>query len=543
MPEHLGTARQPLVAGELIGDALQEDFGLLAYGDGSGSCSASLLRNNWAVSAAHCVEATDAAGNRAPDPARPGQNMLRPLANMTLTAGWDSSQTRQVLRVVTFRPYDVALIQLAAPFAVHGSTTDYQRLVFQDGQFPYFGEPTGAQLLVFGRGIYEFASGEGDTAQPSQGDGKYRMGYARPNSNDDQLYWYPSESGQMIAGGDSGGPSFTWVLSGYALVGVHALTHATYAAGKPNTGWTWVTSTPEGADAPIMPVWEQMWQIMGPPPSNPVMRDPFPPTGNVGTFASSPPDFQPLWVYGIQPNGELLWYRKDTNATDWQGPEKVGVGWQDLKDVIAAGGNRFYGLTQDDKLMWYQHDGFNSGAFEWKGGIEVGHGWTYKRIFAGGDGVIYAIRDDGKLFWYRHLGYREGTNQWSEAKEVGSGWDAFKDVFSLGGGAVYAVQPDGTLLLYQQKGFQTGEKDWHPARTVGSDWHEFQQIVPVGNGVILAIRPDGALVWYKHLGLSNGGVGFGRLIDRWATPATIGSDWQHFGKVFAIMPSTPDPVR
>ena len=74
-----------------------EDFGLLAYGDGSGSCSASLLRNDRVVSAAHCLELTDAARKPIPDPARPGQNMLRPLASMTLTAGWDPAQTRQVV--------------------------------------------------------------------------------------------------------------------------------------------------------------------------------------------------------------------------------------------------------------------------------------------------------------------------------------------------------------------------------------------------------------------------------------------------------------
>ncbi|WP_457101142.1 tachylectin-related carbohydrate-binding protein [Microbacterium sp. P5_E9] len=543
MAENIGTVRQPLVAGVIVRDELIEDFGLLAYGDGSGSCSASLLRNDWVVSAAHCVELTDAAGNMTPDPTRPGQNMLKPIASMTLTAGWDSAQTRQAVRVVTFRPYDIALVQLAAPFTVHGSTTGYQRLVFQGGQFPLFGDPRGAHLLVFGRGIYQFASGEGAAATPSLLDGKYRMGYARVNRNDGELYWYPSENGQMIAGGDSGGPSFAWVLGGYALVGVHALTRANYVAGKPSTGWMWVTSTPEGADAPIMPVWKQMWQIMGPPQSAPDMREPFPPTGNVGTFAASPPDFQPMWVYAVQPNGELVWYRKDSNAAVWQGPRTVGVGWNGLKDVIAAGGNRFYVLTSDDKLMWFQHDGFNSGEFKWKGGIEVGHGWSFKRIFAGGDGVIYAIRDDGKLFWYRHLGYRDGSNQWSEAKEVGSGWGDFKDVFSLGGGAVYAVQADGTLLLYQQKGFETGAKDWYPPRGVGTGWNQFQQIVPVGNGVILGIRPDGALIWYKHLGMTDGGVGFGRLKDRWETAVTIGSGWQHFAKVFAIMPTTPDPVR
>ncbi len=542
--ENIGTVRQPLVGGTVISAAMQEEFGLLSYGDGSGTCSASLLRNDWAITAAHCVEIGGGSGNVVPDPARPGQNMIQPIPNITLTAAWDPPQSQQAIRVFTFRPYDVALVQLAAPFTVNGATTGYQRLVFLDGQFPYFGEPVGAQLLIFGRGIYQFAFGEGAAAVPSARDGLYRMGYARASRNEDQLYWYPSENGQMIAGGDSGGPSFAWVLSGYALVGVHSKAHTTRVAGKPTAGWDWVTSTPEAADAPIRPIWDQIHQIMGPAPADPAMRDPFPPTGNVGTFASSPPDYQPLWVYGIQPNGELLWYRKDTQATAWEGPRTVGVGWNGLKDVIAAGGNRFYGLTQDGKLMWYQHDGFNTGAFQWKGGIEVGSGWNFKRIFAGGEGVIYAIRQDGKLFWYRHLGFHDGAFNWSEPKEAGSGWGGFKDVFSLGQGAIYAVQPDGAMLLYQHRGFETGAMDWRPARTVGSGWQHFQQIVPVGNGVILAIRPDGALIWYKHLGRIAAGDGaFGRLRDAWDTPVTIGSGWQHFAKVFAIMPTAPDPVR
>jgi len=53
----------------------------------------------------------------------------------------------------------------------------------------------------------------------------------------------------MIAGGDSGGPSFAWGLNGYALVGVHAIAHAEYVPGKPRPGWAWVTATPEAADA------------------------------------------------------------------------------------------------------------------------------------------------------------------------------------------------------------------------------------------------------------------------------------------------------
>ena len=58
------------------------------------------------------------------------------------------------------------------------------------------------------------------------------MGYFKPTRDEDHVYWYPSTGGQMIAGGDSGGPSFAWVLNGYALVGVHALAHTQRVAGQ-----------------------------------------------------------------------------------------------------------------------------------------------------------------------------------------------------------------------------------------------------------------------------------------------------------------------
>ena len=61
--------------------------------------------------------------------------------------------------------------------------------------------------------------------------------------------------------------------------------------------------------------------------------------------------------------------------------------------MIPAGGNRFYALTQDNKLVWYQHDGFNDGTFRWKPASEVGSGWgAFKDVFSTGKGAIYAVK-------------------------------------------------------------------------------------------------------------------------------------------------------
>jgi hypothetical protein len=506
--ENIGTVRQPLVGGSVIDEARQEEFGLLALSVSGGSCSASLLRNGWAITAAHCVDAKDGFGNFMADPARPGQNLLKPIATMQLTAKWKTVQMRNAVRVETFRPYDVALIQLDAPFMVHGYTAGYSRLVFQDGQFPYFGEPVGAPMLVFGQGISIFAHGEGDSAVPSFRDGLYRMTYAKPTRDADNRYWYPSVGGQMIAGGDSGGPSFAWVLSGYALVGVHSLTHADYVPGKPKTGWDWVTGTPEAADAPIAPVLQAINRIMGPAPPAPweYSLEP-PPPGFIGTFARTPPGYQPVWLYGIRPNGELVWYRKDSGAAAWQGPKKVGTGWQSFKDVIPAGGNSFYALTYDGKLLWYRHDGFNDGSFTWPPAVEVGSGWNFARIFSGGQGIVYAIAKDGTLLWYRNNGADHGLRSWQAAKVIGSGWTQFKDVFSTGLGAIYAVHSDGRLSLYRHDGYETGDARWQADRVVGAGWNKFQQIVPSTDGVIMGILPDGKLLWYKPRAVATRALG------------------------------------
>lgn len=274
-----------------------------------------------------------------------------------------------------------------------------------------------------------------------------------------------------------------------------------------------------------------------------------PPPEYIGTFGTTPPNYQPLWVYGIRNNGELVWYRKNSGTSNWEGPKLVGNGWH-FKDVIPAGGNSFYALTDDGRLNWYQHSGFNDGTREWKAQVKVGHGWKFSQIFSGGEGIIYAITNDGKLLWYKHNGYLTGAGltvpgAWESPKEVGHGWNGFEQVFSSGGGIIYVITKEGKLRWYKHNGYQTGAGlgtagAWDGPKEVGHGWNGFHQVIPAGGGVILIIQNDGKLRWYKHNGyLSGAGL---NAPGAWEGPTEVGNGWHGFKKVIALLPVSSAPV-
>jgi len=57
------------------------------------------------------------------------------------------------------------------------------------------------------------------------------------------------------------------------------------------------------------------------------------------------------------------------------GPKSVGNGWQSFRKVMPAGRSGVYALTQDGKLMWYQHIGYETGARSWTPPRQVGSDW------------------------------------------------------------------------------------------------------------------------------------------------------------------------
>jgi hypothetical protein len=268
----------------------------------------------------------------------------------------------------------------------------------------------------------------------------------------------------------------------------------------------------------------------------------------IGTFAKTPANFHPLWIYLENTAGDLMWYRQDTNATNWQGPKKVGSGWSQFIEIVPAGGNILYGISGDGSLKWYRHGGFNDGSVSWEGPVTVGSGWQdFQRVFSGSDGVLYAVQKDGTLLWYRNEAYDGPTpgGSWKGPSKVGSGWAGFRRVFSMGKGIIYAVKPDGELLWYRHDGVTNGAVAWGGPHSVGSGWNVFRDILPAGDGIVVGIRPDGHMFWYRHTDWETGvtlvpGKNKWALSSsaHWEGPFQIGSGWQGYSEVTALLPVT-----
>lgn len=310
----------------------------------------------------------------------------------------------------------------------------------------------------------------------------------------------------------------------------------------------------------------------------------------IGTFPVSEVQVDSSILYGITTAGNLLWYRHDGSSNDlgidvagsWLGPSTVGTGWQNFKQVFVGDGNVIYGISYDGSLKWYRHDGFNNGlgltkdgslapkAWADDSGKTVGRGWAnFKHVFSGGKGVIYAVSELGELIWYRHNGSRNGMSledagSWVGPIKVGTEWDNFKHIFSEGDGIIYAITPDGILKWYKHIGFENGEPIWEGPVEVGNGWNNFSKVFSSGirvtgdpalNGVIIYaitestllfsrikeshssnFRRPGKLLWYKHRGYKNG-------TKDWDGAKTVGSGWENFEKIVALLPGIVDVIR
>jgi hypothetical protein len=544
--EHAGRVHPELVGGQLMPSATQEQFGLLTLSNPEGTCSASMLNDYWAITAAHCVYSQKT-------------GIQFTAEQITLSANWPSNtKSVQAVQVVSYSTgtgaaNDIALLQTGLYDFVRSDLPGWPSQT--DRQLESASPTSYTTVTAYGRGINVLASGSFPAATPTQIDGQYRtaqfdiFGITEHGAT----YSFSGASGVTIAGGDSGGPALVQEWDDplsinrqlvWRLLGVHSRCNFTCVPGytcgsnNPTNPWQWVNSVSQCTDAAVYPLQDSITQTIQQVPA---------PRQFIGTFGTTPPNLQPVWVYVISEDGTLSWYRQDTTDAAWQGPNVVGWGWQNFQDVIPVGFNHLYAVASDGTLLWYQHNGYNNGTPDWAGPIVVGTGWNgFAKIFSGGDGIIYAIQQDGTLLWYNNVDFATGGGTWQGPNVVGSGWGQFKDVFSMGQGIIYAVQQDGTLLWYDHAGYATGDAAWVGPFTVGSAWQQFSKILPAGNGVILAIRPDGTLLWYKHDNYLQGiSVTNQPSLTQlpiwgpiWEGGVQIGSGWNGFLNVIALLPAT-----
>jgi len=161
-------------------------------------------------------------------------------------------------------------------------------------------------------------------------------------------------------------------------------------------------------------------------------------------------------VYGVLPSGELKWYRNTGYATargyndaggwDPRSGKTIGIGWNSFKQIFSTGKGVIYGVQPNGELKWYRNTGYLTGAgyndaggWDSRSGKTIGIGWSeFEQIFSSVKGIIYGVEANGDLKWYRNTGYMTGAGYndaggWDakSGKTVGVGWNSFQDLFGF----------------------------------------------------------------------------------------------------------------
>lgn len=94
-----------------------------------------------------------------------------------------------------------------------------------------------------------------------------------------------------------------------------------------------------------------------------------------------------------------------------------------------------YGVEPNGDLRWYRYGGTGEptpdGRIGWasNSGNTIGNGWqAFKFLCGGGDGTLFGVERNGDLRWYKYFGSGEsdpaGSTGWhpNSGAQIGRGW-------------------------------------------------------------------------------------------------------------------------
>jgi hypothetical protein len=250
-------------------------------------------------------------------------------------------------------------------------------------------------------------------------------------------------------------------------------------------------------------------------------------------------------IYGVKPEGPLLWYRyrgtgepnSPATGVNWDpnSSNAIGRGWNGMKHLLPRGDGVILAVRPDGNLLYYRYDGNGESdpdatGLHWDphSGNTIGIGWANLRFLCSKpyegatathrhNSVLYAVGWDGYLRWYRYYG--DGENDpdatglhWdpNSGNIIGRGWSGgFRQLAAISD-IVLMVADNGDLHWYRYLG--TGEHDptggsgWDPksSNIIGRGWHGLQHLFGGSDGrggyVIYAVDRDGNLRWYRYTG-------------------------------------------